>query len=122
MFPTNYHGYDFQQMFENFYKMLLGEAHWKVMEQVIAFLVQCPGKKMRWAPIIVSDEGGGKGLLGEAVGRILGQLNVATNVGYKDVITTHSTIIRDKILVILNEVNSLDIFSLIAFMKLLKSS
>ena len=91
-------------LFVNFYKMLLGEAHWKVMEQVIAFLVQCPGKKMRWAPIIVSDEGGGKGLLGEAVGRILGQLNVATNVGYKDVITTHSTIIRDKILVILNEV------------------
>lgn len=66
---------------------------------------QLPGEKFGNCPVIVSDEGGGKGILAnEFIAPGLGFKNVATNVSYQNVISKHSTIIRDFSLVVINEV------------------
>ena len=88
----------------DFFIWLMGPENWKVVEQVVAFFVQHPGKKMRWCPLVVSPEGAGKGLFSLILGHMLGMKNVAANVDYQDLISKHSTIVRDNLIVVLNEV------------------
>jgi hypothetical protein len=48
-----------------------------LLHNYIAALVQHPGKKIRWAPLIQSAQGVGKTLLGELVGAAIGKPNVS---------------------------------------------
>ena len=50
----------------------------EVFMQFLCHLVQFPGKKIRWAPLIQSAEGAGKGLLGKIMMGVLGADNVNT--------------------------------------------
>ena len=91
--------------FVNFYEELLGKEQFKHLDRYLAGYFQLRGEKFSNCPVIVSEEGGGKGILAEeflSVG--LGPRNVATNVSYQNVITKHSTIVRDFSLVVINEV------------------
>ena len=91
--------------FINFYEELLGQEQFKHLDRYLAGYFQLRGEKFSNCPVIVSEEGGGKGILAEeflSVG--LGPRNVATNVSYQNVITKHSTIVRDFSLVVINEV------------------
>ena len=48
----------------DFFSWLIGEDKWRTIEQWIAFMLQQPGVKMKWAVVLVSEvEGVGKGLL-----------------------------------------------------------
>jgi hypothetical protein len=42
----------------------------------MAYCVQCPGKKIRWAPLIKGIEGDGKSLIGSILGAVMGTCNV----------------------------------------------
>jgi rhodanese-related sulfurtransferase len=58
-------------------KHLIGEMeHRRTLIDFLAYQVQHPGKKVRWAPLIQSHNGAGKGFLGEMMGLVLGQRNV----------------------------------------------
>ena len=68
----------------DFFNWLIGEDKWKIIEQWIAFMLQQPGIKMKWAIVLVSNiEGVGKGLLARICSRILGYENVNENANYK---------------------------------------
>lgn len=54
------------------------EAYQRRMIDFIAFMVQNPGKKIRWAFLIQSAQGNGKGLLGKALRGVFGQGNIKT--------------------------------------------
>ena len=91
--------------FIEFYTNFLGEEQFKILDRYMAGWFQLPGEKFGNCPVIVSDEGGGKGILAnEFIAPGLGFKNVATNVSYQNVISKHSTIIRDFSLVVINEV------------------
>ncbi len=49
----------------------------QTLMDVLAYPVQCPGKKIRWAPLIQSAEGAGKTALAVALKAILGRSNVS---------------------------------------------
>ena len=91
--------------FIEFYTRFLGEEQFKHLDRYMAGWYQLPGEKFQNCPVLVSDEGGGKGILAnEFIAPALGYKNVATNVSYQNVITEHSTIVRDFSLVVINEV------------------
>ena len=90
----------------DYYYWLLGQENWKIVEQLIAFYFKYPGKKMLWAPVFVSKEGGGKGLLASLVEAMLGDNNVDTNCSVDMLTNIHSTVIEGKQLIVLNEVDS----------------
>ena len=85
---------------------LIGEDKWKIIEQWIAYNIQYPGDKMKWAVVLVSEiEGAGKGLLARIISRILGQANVNENANYKHLINTHNTLLIGTQVLVLNEVS-----------------
>ena len=89
-----------------FFIWLVGEEKWKIIEQWIAYMVQCPGIKMKWAVVLVSViEGVGKGLLARVCSRILGADNVNENANYKHLTNTHNTLLIGTQLLVLNEVS-----------------
>jgi len=89
-----------------FFIWLIGEDKWKIIEQWLAFMVQCPGIKMKWAVVLVSVvEGVGKGLLARVCSRILGADNVNENANYKHLTNTHNTLLIGTQLLVLNEVS-----------------
>lgn len=55
---------------------LLGPVEATILIQYLAYCVQNPGKKIRWAPLIKGIEGDGKSLIGELMARVMGPLNV----------------------------------------------
>ena len=90
----------------DFYTWLIGEEKWKIIEQWIAYMLQYPGIKMKWAIVLVSNiEGVGKGLLARICSRILGQENVNENANYKHLTNTHNTLLVGVQLLVLNEVS-----------------
>ena len=90
----------------DFFVWLVGEKKWKIIEQWIAFMLQHPGIKMKWAVVLVSVvEGVGKGLLARIISRILGAENVNENANYKHLTNTHNTLLIGTQLLVLNEVS-----------------
>ena len=90
----------------DFFIWLIGEDKWKIIEQWIAFMLQQPGVKMKWAVVLVSEvEGVGKGLLARICSRVLGQENVNENANYKHLTNTHNTLLVGTQLLVLNEVS-----------------
>lgn len=55
---------------------LVGIKYWKLLTSYIAYMVQFPGKKIRWAIFIQSGVGAGKGLVGFVIETVLGRVNV----------------------------------------------
>ena len=91
--------------FIKFYAEFLGPEQFKHLDRYLAGYFQLRGEKFSNSPVIVSPEGGGKGILAEEfLAPGLGFKNVATNVSYQNVISKHSTIVRDFSLVVINEV------------------
>ena len=89
-----------------FFVWLVGEKKWKIIEQWIAFMIQYPGIKIKWAVVLVSlVEGVGKGLLARLISRILGAENVNENANYKHLTNTHNTLLIGAQLLVLNEVS-----------------
>jgi len=89
-----------------FFIWLVGEEKWKIIEEWIAYMIQYPGIKMKWAVVLVSVvEGVGKGLLARLCSRILGADNVNENANYKHLTNTHNTLLIGTQLLVLNEVS-----------------
>ena len=79
---------------------------WIIIEQWIAYHLQYPGEKIKWAIVLVSAiEGTGKGLLARIVSRILGSDNVNENANYKHLTNTHNTLLIGTQVLVLNEVS-----------------
>ena len=94
------------QFIIDFYEWLLGREKWSIIEQWIAYNVQHPGIKIKWALVLVSNiEGTGKGMLARMISRILGAENVIENANYKHLINTHSTLLVGTQVLVLNEVS-----------------
>jgi len=55
---------------------LMGADYWVTLTDWLAYQVQHPGKKIRWAPVIQSAVGGGKGLVAHVATLVLGSPNV----------------------------------------------
>jgi hypothetical protein len=89
----------------DYYKWLLGENNWHWIEQYIAYMVQNPGKKVRWAPVIVSVEGGGKGLLASLISSLLGHHNCNTQLQYEQMVNQFSNILMGLQFGIINELD-----------------
>lgn len=67
------------ELFERHLVNLVAEGDYrKTLVEFMAFLVQFPGKKIRWAVLIQSVEGGGKTFLAEAMKAVLGREHVKT--------------------------------------------
>ena len=89
----------------NYYKWLIGDDAWKVIEQTISYWIVCPGVKIMWAIVMISKtEGAGKQLLALLISSILGDKNVKTNVSFDMLVEKHSTILEGKQVIVLNEV------------------
>ena len=65
------------RMWHKHLDILCGEEHAMMVHHFLAALVQYPGRKVRWAPLIQSAQGVGKTLLGEIVGKAIGKPNVS---------------------------------------------
>ena len=90
----------------DFFVWLIGEKKWRIIEQWIAYMLQYPGEKMKWAVVLVSViEGVGKGLLARICSRVLGEENVNENANYKHLTNTHNTLLVGTQLLVLNEVS-----------------
>ncbi len=90
----------------DFFVWLIGEKKWRIIEQWLAYMVQYPGEKMKWAVVLVSAvEGVGKGLLARICSRVLGEDNVNENANYKHLTNTHNTLLIGAQLLVLNEVS-----------------
>ena len=89
----------------DYYKWMMGEKNWYWIEQYIAFMVQFPGVKIRWAPVITSVEGGGKGLLSKLVSAILGHHNCNTQLMYEQMVNQFSNVLMGLQFGIINELD-----------------
>lgn len=63
-------------------KLVREPAYQRVLLSFMAYLVQQPGRKIRWAPLIQSGEGAGKGTLHELLTPALGRRNAAKLSGH----------------------------------------
>ena len=94
------------QFILDFFIWLIGKEKWKITEQWIAYMLQHPGEKIKWAIVLVSRiEGVGKGLLARICSRILGSDNVNENANYKHLSNVHSTLLIGTQLLVLNELS-----------------
>ncbi|MGI9572295.1 MAG: DUF5906 domain-containing protein, partial [Candidatus Actinomarinaceae bacterium] len=85
---------------------LVGQEKWNIIKQWLAYMIQYPGEKMKWAVVLVSViEGVGKGLLARICSRVLGSDNVNENANYKHLTNTHNTLLIGTQLLVLNEVS-----------------
>ena len=89
----------------SYYKWLLGEKNWYWIEQYIAYMIQFPGIKYRWAPVITSVEGGGKGLLAKLISAILGHHNCNTQLMYEQMVNQFSNVLMGLQFGIINELD-----------------
>ena len=88
----------------DYYKWFLGD-NWSIIEQYIAYMVQYPGQKVKWAPVIVSVEGGGKGLLAKLISALLGHHNCNTQLDFSQMINQFSNILMGLQFGIINELD-----------------
>lgn len=90
----------------NHFTFLMGEKKFSIVEQFLAYLVQCPGEKPKWALVMVSEiEGVGKGLWARICSRVLGEDNVNENANYKHLTNTHNSLLVGTQLIVLNEIS-----------------
>jgi hypothetical protein len=90
----------------DFFIWLVGQDKWNIIKQWLAYMIQFPGEKMKWAVVLVSViEGVGKGLLARICSRVLGSDNVNENANYKHLTNTHNTLLIGTQLLVLNEVS-----------------
>lgn len=61
---------------EHLHKMFSNKAEVQTFIQWMAWVVQNPGKKVRWAPLLIGAPGDGKSQLGTVMGLAMGSLNV----------------------------------------------
>ena len=87
-----------------YYKWLLGD-NWYWIEQYIAFMIQKPGVKTQWAPVITSPEGGGKGLIASLISSLLGHHNCNTQLEYSQMVNQFSNILMGLQFGIINELD-----------------
>jgi dGTP triphosphohydrolase len=87
-----------------YYKWLLGD-NWYWIEQYIAFMIQKPGEKIQWSPVITSVEGGGKGLLASLISSLLGHHNCNTQLEYSQMVNQFSNILMGLQFGIINELD-----------------
>jgi len=97
--------------FDEYYSWLLGKDNWLIEKQRLAFMLRAKeeiehnGIKIQWFSIWHSSiQGVGKGLFAQFCQSLFGYSNVAPNVKFKQMITTHTTIIEGKQIIFLNEV------------------
>lgn len=65
------------KLFMSHFDLIIKEPDYrKTIVDYLCFIVQNPGVKIPWAPIIQSAEGAGKGIIGEIMGAVLGKSNV----------------------------------------------
>lgn len=64
-------------------KLIAEPQHARTITDFMAYMVQHPGKKIRWAPLIQSGEGGGKTALHAMMSAVLGRKNVTKVSGAK---------------------------------------
>ena len=62
-------------------KLIHDPEHQAMLLSWMAYLVQHPGKKIRWAPLVQSGEGAGKGMLHSIMQAVLGRRNVSKVAG-----------------------------------------
>jgi hypothetical protein len=88
----------------NYYEWLF-QDQWKIICQFISYMLKHPGEKIRWVPVVISEEGTGKGLLSEFIRSLLGFNNCKTNVKVDQLIGKHSTLLENNQLIVLNELS-----------------
>jgi hypothetical protein len=88
----------------NHFEMLFGKKNCKLLIEWFCHIVQFPGKKIRWAPVLYTPEGFGKGLLIELFIQCLGSGNVG-RVQPSQIASQFNSWITDKIIIILEEIN-----------------
>ena len=87
-----------------YYSWYVGN-NWKIIEQYIAFMVQNPGVKIRWSPVITSVEGGGKNLLATLISRILGDHNCNTQLKFDHVTSKFANVLLGLQFGVINELD-----------------
>ncbi len=97
--------------YDEYYGWALGKDNWHIEKQKLAFMLRAKeevhhnGIKIMWFSIWHSQiQGVGKGLFAQSVQSLFGYNNVAPNVKFKQMTTTHTTIIEGKQIIFLNEV------------------
>ena len=90
----------------NYYEWALGKENWHIIKQCLAFMLNEGGEKIQWFIILHSQvQGIGKGLLGLIMQSLFGSRNVRINVKFKQLISTHSTLVDGAQIICLNEVS-----------------
>ncbi len=91
---------------DHYYTWAFGKENWLIIKQCLAFMLKEGGKKIQWFVILHSNtQGIGKGLLGLIMQSLFGNRNVRINVKFKQMISTHSTLIDGAQIICLNEVS-----------------
>lgn len=85
-------------------KLIAEEEHRQTLMDFIAYMVQSPGKKIRWAPLVQSAEGAGKSTLAVAAKAILGRGNVSKLKGYDLMVGNYNDWSYGKQLVVIEEI------------------
>jgi len=65
-----------KELMRSLYHVLVGEEHVDMLEDFIAWCIQNPGGKTRWAPLIQSAQGAGKSLMAALMSAAMGEENV----------------------------------------------
>lgn len=97
--------------FNEYYSWLFGDDNWLIIKQCLSFMLNSKkeikhnGIKIQWFIILHSKaQGVGKGLLALVLQSLFGNFNVKINVRFKQLVSTHSTIIEGAQIIVLNEV------------------
>ena len=86
------------------FNILLGEKDTELLIQWMCHIIQYPGKKIRWIPLLQSIEGMGKGLIIEFFVQCLGSSNVG-RVQPSQIASDFNSWATNKIMIILEEIN-----------------
>lgn len=82
------------------------EAEKKTLLNYFAFIAQNPGKKLSWAPLIISPTPGiGKSAFSKILEKIVGAHNLSTASSY-DLTSDHTDFLADKLCVVVHEVET----------------
>ena len=96
----------YQWLFQSEDKVIYKSKEYSQFDLVMMFLaimIQKPGLKVMWGILIQSLPGSGKGVLADIVQSILGESNCLTNVTFEGLIGKHSTLLRGKQFLVINE-------------------
>ena len=83
---------------------LLGQRYFTTLADFVGFMTKHPGRKIRWAPLIQSPYGAGKGILAEMMMAILGVSNVQRLAAQQVLDKSHNGWVNASILVVMDEI------------------